>query len=146
MHFHKALVIFREIGPELDRLATEWGLGRVVLRGGNRNEAIRRLRHVAEGYERCSMISDGALVWLDIAEALLALGQTKQVADIAGRLFRIFRAAGMITGALTAMAFMKEAASSGKLTPRGVSAVRTHLQRARRQPELAFDPPSDSFL
>lgn len=145
MHFHRALVIFRAIGPEWDRLATEWGLARVVLYGGNHNEGILRLRHVASGYEQRSMLSDGALVWLDIVEALLALGETKQVAEIATRLARIFRQAGMITGTLTAAAYLKEAATAGKLTQNDVKAVRTYLNRARRQPLLAFERPSESF-
>lgn len=141
MLFHKALVIFREIGPEWDRLATEWGLARIVLLSGRYDDAVRRLRHVAAGYERRSMMSDGALVWLDIVDALLTLGQREQVVDIATRLFRIFREAGMITGALTAIAYLKEAAATGRLTSAGVNAVRSYLRRAERQPELTFVPP-----
>jgi tetratricopeptide (TPR) repeat protein len=143
MLFHRALVIFRAIGPEWDRLATEWGIARVVLHGGNRQDAIRRLREIAAGYERRSMITNGALVWLDIVNALLASGQNKEVMDVATRLFRVFKDAGMITGVLTAIAYMKEAAATGTLTSVGVSAVRSYLRRAERQPELAFVPPHD---
>jgi tetratricopeptide (TPR) repeat protein len=145
LQFHKALVIFREIGPDHERLATEWGLCRVVLHGGDRSEAIRRLRTVAAELEKRSMIADAALVRLDIVEALLALGETKQIAEIAGRLFRVFRDAGMMTGALTAMAYMKEAATAGKLTAAGVDAVRTYLRRSARQTELPFEPPPGLF-
>lgn len=146
MRFHNALVIFREIGPDPDRLATEWGLARVVLQGGDRMEAIRRLRAIAAEYERRSLITDAALVRLDVADGLLALGQRKQIVDLAARLFRVFRDAGMITGALTAIAYMKEAAEAGKLTPAGVNAVRTYLRRVERQPDLAFAPPPEIFL
>ena len=89
------------------------------------------------------MISDAALVRLDIVEALLAQGQTKQIVDIAARLFRVFKNAGMITGALTAIAYMREAASTGRLTPSGVNAVRSYLRRAERQRELPFVPPPE---
>ncbi len=47
----------------------------------------------------------------------------------------------MITGALTAIAYIKEAAAARKLTPAGVDAVRTYLRRVERQPELVFVPP-----
>jgi tetratricopeptide (TPR) repeat protein len=141
LQFHKALVIFREIGPDHERLATEWGLGQVVLHGGDRNEAIRRLRTVAAEFEKRSMLTDAALVRLDIADALLALGETNQIAEIAARLFRVFKDAGMMTGALTAMAYVKEAAASGKLTTAGVDAVRTYLRRSTRQSKAAFHPP-----
>jgi tetratricopeptide (TPR) repeat protein len=145
MYFHKALVIFREIGPDRERLAAEWGLSRVVLHGGDRSEAIRRLRVVAIELEKRSMIADAALVRLDIVEALLGLAEAKQITEIAARLFRLFKDAGMMTGALTAMAYMKEAATAGKLTTVGVNAVRTYLRRSLRQPELVFQPPSDPF-
>jgi len=145
MHFHKALVIFREIGPDRERLATEWGLGRVVMHGGNRSEAIRRLRAVAAELEIRSMITDAALVRLDIVETLLALGETKQIIDLAARLFGVFKSAGMITGALAAIAYIKEAAVLGKLTFADVHAVRTYIRRSVRQPELVFELPPDSF-
>lgn len=141
--FHKALVIFRRIGPDRDRIAAEYGLARIVLQGGDPNEAIRRLGRAAAEYEQRSMISDAALVRLDIVDALLAQGQTKQIVDIAARLFGVFKNAGMITGALTAIAYMREAASTGRLTPSGVNAVRSYLRRAERQPELPFVPPPE---
>jgi len=143
LHFHRALMIFREIGPDRDRIATDYGLARILLHGGRREEAIQRLRTVAVEYEGRSMISDAALVRLDIVEVLLAAGQTKQVVEIAARLFQIFKDAGMITSELTAIAYMKEAAAAGNLTALGVEAVRNHLRRAQRQPELEFEPPSE---
>lgn len=145
MQFHRALVIFRAIGPDHERLATEWGLCRVVLHGGDPAEAIRRMRAVAAEFEKRGMITDAALVRLDIAEALLAFGETKQIAEIAARLFRVFRDAGMMTGALTALAYMKEAAKAGTLTTAGVHAVRSYLRRSARRPELVFEPPPASF-
>jgi len=145
LRFHKALEIFHAIGPDRERLATEWGLARVVMNGGNRSEAIRRLRIVAVELEKRSMLTDAALVRLDIVETLLALGETKQVVEIAGRLFRLFKDAGKLTGALTALAYMKEAASCGRLSPSGVDVVRGFLRRVERQPNLAFVPPPESF-
>jgi hypothetical protein len=143
MQFHRALVLFREIGPDHERLSAEWGLARVVLNGGDRGEAIRRLRTVASEFEKRGMLTLTALVRLDIVEALLAIGERTAIVEIAARLFRVFKDAGVLTGALTAMAYMKEAAASGKLTPVDVNAVRTYLRRSEGQPELLFEPPPD---
>ena len=144
LQYHRALIIFREFGPEGDRLATMWGLARVVLQGGKFSEAIRRLRDVADEFEKRGMLHDAALVGLDIAEGLLSLGETKQIANLAARLFRVFKDGDMLSGALTALAYMKESAMRGKLTPAGVATVRAFLERARRRPDLVFVPPPDS--
>jgi hypothetical protein len=87
------------------------------------------------------MVTDAALVGLDIADALLALGKTGQIVELATRLFSVFTNAGMLTGALTAIAYLKEAATAGTLTPDGVQAVRSFVRRAERQPALLFVPP-----
>jgi tetratricopeptide (TPR) repeat protein len=144
MHLLNALVIFRETGPIVDRVRTEWGVARVFLHGGKMTEAIRRLRDVAVEFETRGMITDAALVRLDIADALLALGQTRQIEELAAQLFGVFENAGMLTGALSALAYMKEAAATGKLTPTGVQSVRAFLRRAERQPELVFAATPDS--
>jgi tetratricopeptide (TPR) repeat protein len=141
MHFHKALVLFREIGPASERVSTEWGIAKVLLQAGKRSEAIRRLRDVAAEFQMRGMITDAALVGLDIADALLGMGQTQQIVDLASRLFRVFTNAGMLTGALSALAYIKEAAAAGSLTPDDLDAVRGFLRRAERQPALLFVPP-----
>lgn len=141
MAFHKALVVFRELGPVGDRLATEWGLARVVVQGGKVHEGIRRLRLVATEFEQRGMLYDAALVGLDVADALLSLGETQSIVELGARLFQSFRNADVVTGALTAVAYMKEAAAQGKLTSQGVAAVRKYLRSAERQPELLFIPP-----
>jgi tetratricopeptide (TPR) repeat protein len=141
MHFHKALTLFREIGSASELIRTEWGIANLLLQGGKQSEAIRRLRDAAAEFETLGMITDAALVRLDLVDAVLALGQTGQIVEIATRLFRVFTDAGMITGALTALAYLKEAASAGTLTPDDVQSVRSFLRRAERQPALLFVPP-----
>lgn len=139
--FLRALRIFRERGPERERLLTEYGLARVVFHGGKLDEAIRRLRHVAAAFESRRMVSHAAYVGLDIAEGLLALGRPAEIVDLAQHLFSAFTKAGMLTGALAALAYLKEAAATQRLTKDDVAAVRTFLQRVERQPALQFVPP-----
>ncbi|HEY6137554.1 MAG TPA: hypothetical protein VI670_07295 [Thermoanaerobaculia bacterium] len=139
--FHRALMFFRAHGPASERLGTEWGIAEVLLHGGKRHEAIRRLRDVSAEFERRGQVTEAALVGLDIVDGLLAMGHASQIVDLAGRLFRVFTDAGMLKGALTAMAYLKEAAASGTLTAEDVSVVRGFLRRAARQPNLLFLPP-----
>jgi tetratricopeptide (TPR) repeat protein len=141
LHFHKALPLLREIGPASERISAEWGIARVLLRAGKRQEAIRRLRDAAAEFEARGIVTDAALVTIDIADGLLALGQTHEIVKLAAHMFRVFTDAGMLTGALTAMAYIKEAAAARRLTPDDLQAVRVFLQRSRRQPEMLFVPP-----
>src|SRR5439155_652571 len=112
IHLHKALALFREIGPASERVSAEWGIAETLLLAGKASEAIRRLRDVAAEFEARGMVTDAALVGLDIVDALLTLRQEGQIANLAARLFRVFTDAGMLTGALTAIAYIKEAAAS----------------------------------
>jgi tetratricopeptide (TPR) repeat protein len=142
--FHRALVIFREIGPEPDLLLTEWGIARVVLHSGRFSEAIRRLRDVEAGLEKHGMVTYAAYVGLDISDALLALNRWEEIVKLAKHLFSEFMKAGMLTGALSAIAYLKEAAAAKRLTKQDVEAIRVFLRRAERQPSLQFVRPPTS--
>lgn len=139
--FHRALVIFREVGPDHELLATEWGIARVMFHGGKFNEAIRRMRDVAAGFERRGMVMYAAYVGLDVAEGLLALNRTTEIVALAKHLFSVFMSVGLLTGALSAIAYLKEAASAKRLTKQDVEAIRAFLRRAERQPSLQFVRP-----
>ncbi len=141
MHFHTALMLYREVGPTIERLCTEWSIARVFLQSGKFAEAVRRLRAVESEFESRGMVTDAALVGLYMAEAFLALGQYRPIVDLASRLFGVFMDAGMLTSALTAIAYIKDAAASETLTKSGIDAVRKFLRRVERQPDLLFVPP-----
>jgi len=141
MYFHKALVLFREVGPSTERVRTEWGIARVLLHGGKPAEAIRRLRDVTAEFEQRQMVTDAALAGLDTAEGLLVSGQMRQIVPLARHLFTIFHKAAMLTGALTAISYIKEAAAAGTLTKEDLHVVRAFLRRAERHPDLVFAPP-----
>lgn len=140
--FTQALAIFREIGPASDLLSTEWGLARVVLQGGRYHDAVRRLDDVMQRFHGLGMTTDAALVALDMAEALFASGQTKRIAQLASQAFHECRKAGMHRGAMTALAYFKDAAKAGRVDATVIDAIRVYLRRVEREPELGFLPPS----
>ncbi|HYK05956.1 MAG TPA: tetratricopeptide repeat protein [Thermoanaerobaculia bacterium] len=144
MLFNTALVIFRETGPASERISTEWGLARVVLDSGNASEALPRLRAVVTAFEELGMVMDAAVAGLDVADALLVLAQQEQIAQIAAHSYRVLSKAGVVTGALTALAYLKETASHRRVKPKVIDRVRTFLRRTERDPELVFVPPLDT--
>ena len=91
----------------------------MFLQDGKFPEAIRRFRDVESEFETRGLVTDAALVGLHMADAFLALGQYRQIAELASRLFRVFMDAGMLTGALTALAYIKDAAANETLTSQG---------------------------
>jgi tetratricopeptide (TPR) repeat protein len=139
--FHLALVILREVGPATDRISTEWGLARVVLYGGKPSEAVHRLRDVIAQFEAIGMGSDAALAGVDMAEALLVLERWDEIEKVAAHAFRVLKKAGILTGALTALAYLKEAATKRVLTAATLKAVREYLRRVEREPDLLFAEP-----
>lgn len=144
MFFNRALVMYRDIGPEPERVATEWGVARVFMKSGRLQDAIDRLRRVQGEFEKRALATDAALVGLDIAECLLAMGRTRPIVPLAKHIFRVFKDAGMLTGALAAIAYMREAATSNILTAADLDDLRRFLRRAERQPSLVFAPPPRS--
>jgi tetratricopeptide (TPR) repeat protein len=124
MHLHRALAIFREMAEPAHRARTEWGIARVFLAIGKYDEANSRLREAMAELEVRGMVTDAALAGLDRADAL-----------------QVFMDYGMLTGALTAIAYLKETAAVGTLTAGDLQTVRKFLRRAERQPDLIFAPP-----
>jgi tetratricopeptide (TPR) repeat protein len=143
MLYQKALSIFREIGPTLDRIGTEWGVARVVLHGGKASDAARRLRDVIAAFEEIGRVANAALAGIDLAEALLVLERSDEIVKVAAHAFRVLKKAGHLTGALTALAYLKEAAAKRQLTPEALKVVREYLRRVEREPDLLFVPPSN---
>jgi hypothetical protein len=106
---------------------------------------LRRLREVAAAFEQLGMVTDAALAGLDMADALLVLGRAEQIAKVSEHSFRILKKAGVLTGALAALAYMKETAAKGQLDAKFIQDIRTFLRRAERDPEMSFVPPPATF-
>jgi len=73
------------------------------------------------------MAADATLVGLDLAEALLALNRPLDVRRVAAEVLDGAQAAGMLPAALTAAAFLREAAEAGTVTPATVRHVKHFL-------------------
>ncbi|MEA2489614.1 MAG: MalT-like region [Acidobacteriota bacterium] len=143
MLYHSALMILREIGPTEDRISTEWGLARVVLHEGKPTDAARRLRDVIAAFEEIGRVSDAALAGTDLAEALLVLERWDEIGKVAAHAFRVLKKAGILTGALMALAYLKEAAARRQLTPGTLKVIREYLRRVERKPDLLFAAPPE---
>jgi tetratricopeptide (TPR) repeat protein len=121
---------------------TDWMLGVLARVAGQFEESIAQLRAARTNCEELGMADEAANVALDLIESLLLTGQTREIAKLCTDVTRHCRRAGKLRQALTAAAFLKEAAAAGNLNVRTVRHVRSFVQRLDRQPDLLFAPPA----
>jgi tetratricopeptide (TPR) repeat protein len=138
--FSTAVGICRHTGQEFLTYA-EWGLSRVLLARGLFRESLRGLNAVHAQFAKRGVVLDAAVAAMDAMDAMVALRMFKQVGDLARTVFKTFTDAGMLTSALTALAFIQTAAAEERLTREQVHAVRSFVKRLERKPDLLFVPP-----
>ncbi|HEX7138633.1 MAG TPA: tetratricopeptide repeat protein, partial [Vicinamibacterales bacterium] len=137
-----ALQLYEALGYELWVARTRWSIARLSLAAGNFREAEHRLRDAIHDLEAKGLQNDTADAKLDLAEALLMLGRIEEVEALCGEVAFFYREAGLVTGALTAASFLKEAASRRVLSREHIDVVRHYLVAAREDPDLRFAPPT----
>jgi len=64
---------------------------------------------------------------------LHAIGRTREIPKLLIGVVRTFTAAGKLTGALTALAYLRDAAAAGQIAPMAFPHVR-RISRLRRRP------------
>jgi tetratricopeptide (TPR) repeat protein len=140
--FHQSLVMFRNLEMVVEEIRCRWCLALIVQRGGRYDAAVPRLQDVRDEFSKLGVICDAALVTLDIMETFLLLGKPREIRRSAGNIVKLFKEAGMVTGALTAAGYLKQAAALHGVTPTVIDYIRRYIRRVALQPDLAFVPPS----
>ena len=87
------------------------------------------------------VVVDSATAMVEAFEIMLALGETEDIERLATGLVETFTEAGKMESALTALAYIKEAAAGKSITPEILRAARTFLRRVERHRDLIFVPP-----
>jgi tetratricopeptide (TPR) repeat protein len=145
--FVEAIALCERLQLTSLRAKAHWHLARVMMRQANYDGALQILKPLREEFEELGMSHDLACVSIDTAESLLAIGRSDQVAELCRRAIDYFQFAGLIysTGAMTALAYLHEAAINGRLTTTDVAEVRTFVERLPQKPHIIFarvSPPS----
>lgn len=134
---------FEQRGVRTELVRTDWMLGVLARVAGRFEESIAQLRAAKEASEALVLPEETAHVTLDLIESLLLAGSTREISSLCSEVMRYFRRSGRLLQALTAAAFLKEAAAHGKVRVETVQHVRSFVQRLERQPDLLFAPPAD---
>jgi tetratricopeptide (TPR) repeat protein len=138
-----ALQRFTELRQQTEILRAQWRLAAASLGMGDFQNAERQLSEVNASSAVLGLDGDVALIKLDLAEAKLMLGDTATVRTLCIEIFAFFRQARMLTGALTAAAFLEEAAHRDRLTAKQIQHVRRFLRRLKDEPDALFVRPTD---
>jgi tetratricopeptide (TPR) repeat protein len=145
LNFHRSEQAYRELGKSAEALRPQWGLALVFLASGKSAEALSRFIAIREDFHKRGMLSDEALISLDIMDALHTLSRDRENVAIATEIIQTFIRAGMLTSALTAFAYLKETAARGPVTPPITRHVRQFLKCLEHEPARLFHPPSENL-
>jgi tetratricopeptide (TPR) repeat protein len=145
-HLERSLRLSIAMDSAIELTRNQWAIARLTFLQGNLNEGIRRLRGAVTELTSEGMLTDAALAAIHLAEMLHAVDRTREIPKLLAGVAQTFVAAGMLSGALSALAYLKEASSAGTLTPALCLYVRQFIARAEHQPALPFAPPPESLL
>ena len=142
--FVQAVRIFEQIGATALLCRAHWHLGRLLMRKAEYKRALPLLDRVRGEFRELGMPHEVAYVSVDMAECLLLLERSAEVADLCRSAMSFFESAALSSGkgAMTALAYLREAAASGRLSREHLSDVRGFFDVLPRQPNLVFARPS----
>jgi tetratricopeptide (TPR) repeat protein len=126
------------------RSTARWNLARVLMAEGNLDSALTSFLELRNEFEELGMAHAVALTSVDAAEALLTLERPSEVVSLCRYAISYFENAELTytRGALTALAFLREAAETETLTLRQISDIRVFFELLPKQPELLFARPA----
>lgn len=139
-HFLEALALWDELGADVEKVRNRWGLASVWIARGDFEAGLTAMYSAAHDFEASGAYNDVALVRLEIAETLLAIDRPDDVPDLLRDLVVQFASDGMTRNANLALAYLREAVSSGRATPNVVRDVRLYLETLPSRPESVFSP------
>jgi tetratricopeptide (TPR) repeat protein len=115
-------------GMAIEKIRTRWAEGGMLVMGGEVGEGLPILREAWRAFERAGMELEAALVGLEVAEALLAAGDSEEVPSICRAILDRFVSEGMTSRAITALSFLREAVAVGKASPDLVRNIHSFLR------------------
>lgn len=145
-HLEMALLQFTALRFDTEIARTQWALALLMFAEGKRVQAIQTLRQSVSDFSRFQMPTDAAIAAVQLAEMLHTMGRNRDIPQLLAGVVQTFTQAGKLTGALTALAYLKEAAISGRFSKPLTTHVRRYLSRVDHQPALLFAPPPPDEL
>lgn len=141
-YYDCASALLDDIGARTETVRIRWNVAVMLAEAGKVVPACTRLRDLTGEMEHLGMASEAAIAGLDVAELLLAQGRYDEVSEICRSAMQSFELAGLAytARALTALAYIQEAAKQRRSDQVLVRTVRDYIRRLPAQPNLLFAP------
>lgn len=138
-----AAMLYDALGIPTEAARNRWNVALILMLSGRGDDARPRLESLRSTFSGLGMTSEATLVSLDLAELHLARDRFDDVETICHAAMRSLEAAGLsyTSRALTALAYIREAAQRRAVTPVAVKHVRDYIRRLPRDGQLLFAPP-----
>jgi tetratricopeptide (TPR) repeat protein len=142
MYYQMVSAIYDERGMATESARTRWSVATILADHGDLAVALRHYEQLASDFDRLGMTSEAALVSLDRAEILLSQGRYDDVERLSRYAMSLFEGAGLsyTARAMTALAFIQEAAQKRTANRVMICQAREYLKRLPTQPNLLFAP------
>jgi tetratricopeptide (TPR) repeat protein len=132
--------LYAACGERFDELRGRWLEGRIAVSLGDDASAERSFLRVREGFEVAGLLSDIALVSLDLAALWLRQERTAEVRHLVDDLVAVFRSNGIRREALGALLMFKEALHKDRVTESLLRTVTAEIWRLERSSDAIRHP------
>lgn len=143
---HRALrkcrKLYLELGDRMHLVRLRWLEGKIARELGRLEEAEGALREARKAFVERGIGFDAALVSLDLAMVYALCGENGKVKRLAAEMVPIFESRDVHQEAIAALLIFKEAAEAEKISLGLLGRIAAYLERARRNPEMRFEPES----
>jgi tetratricopeptide (TPR) repeat protein len=137
-HYEQALSLFTQLDVPAERARIVWAFAAMKVESGDYEHGLPELERALALLRSFDLTNDVSLATLDLAAGLLAAGRPERVPALCRSVAVSFASEGMARSARKALAYLREAVSSGRATPEGVRHIRTYLQRLPARPRQEF--------
>lgn len=140
-YFGRAITELQKHNATAEKIRTEWSRAVTLVAKGRLHDAVPVFRQTWAAFAKIGLDTDAALTALELAELLLANNEPEEVPSICRKLLDHFNRNNMMSRAVTALAFLREAVAMGKATPVHVRHVADFIRELARRPTLTYTPP-----
>ena len=141
-HLRETLRIYQDLKAPLHVLRTQVGLGRLLVRRGDIDDALVLLHDVRRDLTHHNLIEESGLAGLEIVDAYLRAGEAPLAEATVRTVLHEFAGAGLNKRAIAALGYLTEAIAARKATTSIVPEIRDYIVSLRTNPERDLRLPS----